>query len=97
MVIWCQIYITPNFFFFLKKRKHHQGNRGTMKKRKTVLAIRLLLLVTAVLIMTAGIANATPTATRTLPAELVPADRSFPVEIEVSDYGTVVETLPNSS
>ena len=68
-----------------------------MKKRKTVLAIRgmLLLLVTAVLIMTAGIANATPTATRTLPAEVVPADRSFPVEIEVSDYGTVVETLPD--
>ena len=66
-----------------------------MKKRKTVLVIRLLLLVTAVLIMTTGIANATPTATRTLPAELVPADRSFPVEIEVSDYGTVVETLPD--
>ena len=65
-----------------------------MRKRKSVLAIRLLLLVTAVLIMTTGIANATPTATRTLPAELVPADRSFSVEIEVSDYGTVVETLP---
>ncbi|NAS88542.1 hypothetical protein C4E24_02215 [ANME-1 cluster archaeon AG-394-G21] len=65
-----------------------------MRKRKSVLAIRLLLLVTAVLIMTIGIANATPTATRTLPAELVPADRSFSVEIEVSDYGTVVETLP---
>ena len=64
-----------------------------MKKRKSVLAIRLLLLVTAVLIITTGIANATPTATRTLPAE-VPADRSFSVEIEVSDYGTVVETLP---
>jgi hypothetical protein len=43
--------------------------------------------------MTTGMANATPTATRTLPAE-VPADRSFSVEIEVSDYGTVVETLP---
>ncbi len=66
-----------------------------MKERRSVLAIRLLLLVTAVLIMTTGIANATPTATRTLPAELVPADRSFPVEIEVSDYGTVVETLPD--
>ena len=65
-----------------------------MKKRKTVLAIRLLLLVTAVMIMTVGMANATPTATRTLPAELVPADRSFQVEIEISDYGTVVETLP---
>jgi len=65
-----------------------------MKERRPVLAIRLLLLVTAVVIMTTGIANATPTATRTLPAE-VPADRSFPVEIEVSDYGTtVVETLP---
>jgi len=58
------------------------------------LAIRLLLLVTVVVIMTTGIANATPTATRTLPAEPVPADRSFSVEIEVSDYGTVVETLP---
>ena len=44
--------------------------------------------------MTTGMANATPTATRTLPAE-VPADRSFSVEIEVSDYGTVVETLPD--
>jgi hypothetical protein len=65
-----------------------------MKKRKTVLAIRLLLLVAAVVIMTSGMANATPTATRTLPAELVPADSSFQVEIEVSDYGTVVETLP---
>jgi hypothetical protein len=65
-----------------------------MRKRKSVLAIRLLLLLTAVLIMTIGIANATPTATRTLPEELVPADRSFQVEIKVSDYGTVVETLP---
>jgi hypothetical protein len=65
-----------------------------MRKRKSVLAIRLLLLLTAVLIMTTGIADATPTATRTLPAELVPADRSFQVEIEISDYGTVVETLP---
>ncbi len=64
-----------------------------MRKRRPVLAIRLLLLVTAVLIMTIGIANATPTATRTLPEE-VPADGSFSVEIEVSDYGTVVETLP---
>ena len=65
-----------------------------MRKRKSVLAIRLLLLVTAVVIMTVGMADATPIATRTLPAELVPADRSFPVEIEVSDYGTVFETLP---
>ena len=65
-----------------------------MRKRKSVLAIRLLLLLTAVVIMTTGIADATPTATRTLPAELVPADRSFQVEIEISDYGTVVETLP---
>jgi hypothetical protein len=65
-----------------------------MRKRKSALAIRLLLLVTAVLIMTAGIANATPTATRTLPEEPVPVDRSFLVEIEVSDYGTVFETLP---
>jgi hypothetical protein len=64
-----------------------------MKKRKIVLAIGLLLLVAAVVIMTTGIANATPTATRTLPAE-VPADGNFQVEIEVSDYGTVVETLP---
>jgi len=70
-----------------------------MRKRKSALAIRgmLLLLVTAVLIMTTGIANATPTATRTLPAEPVPADGSFSVEIEVSDYGNlgqVLETLP---
>ncbi|RCV63970.1 hypothetical protein C5S53_11170 [Methanophagales archaeon] len=64
-----------------------------MRKRKIVLAIGLLLLVTAVVIMTSGMANATPTATRTLPAE-VPADGKFQVEIEVSDYGTVVETLP---
>ena len=68
-----------------------------MKNRKPVLAIRgmLLLLVTVVVIMASGIANATPTATRTLPAEPVPADGSFSVEIEVSDYGTVVETLPD--
>ena len=65
-----------------------------MRKRKSVLAIRLLLLLNAVLIMTTGIADATPTATRTLPAELVPADRSFQVKIEISDYGTIVETLP---
>ena len=65
-----------------------------MKERRSILAIRLLLLVTAVLIMTTGIANATPTATRTLPAEPVPADGSFQVEIEASDYGIVVETLP---
>ncbi len=65
-----------------------------MKKRKNVLAIRLLILLTAVVIMATGIANATPTVTRTLPAELVPADSSFQVEIEVSDYGTVAETLP---
>jgi hypothetical protein len=65
-----------------------------MRKRKSVLAIRLLFLVTALVIITTGIADATPSATRTLPAELVPADRSFSVKIEVSDYGTVVETLP---
>ncbi|NAT10621.1 hypothetical protein C4E22_03615 [ANME-1 cluster archaeon AG-394-G06] len=69
-----------------------------MKKRKSVLTIRLLLLVTAVLIMTSGIANAeSATATRTLPAEPVSADESFFVEIEVSDYGNlgkVLETLP---
>nr|CBH39665.1 hypothetical membrane protein [uncultured archaeon] len=68
-----------------------------MKKRKSVLAIRLLLLVTVVVIMTTGIANATPTATRTLPAEPISADECFLVEIEVSDYGNngkVLETLP---
>jgi hypothetical protein len=63
------------------------------------LAIRgmLLLLVTVVAIMTSGIANATPTAERTLPAEPVPAGECFLVKIEVYDYGTwgqVIETLP---
>ncbi|NOR79057.1 MAG: hypothetical protein GQ523_11760 [Methanophagales archaeon] len=69
-------------------------------KRKHVLAIIgiALLLVTAVLTMTAGIVNAkSTTATRTLPAEPISADESFLVEIEVSDYGNngkVLETLP---
>ena len=57
-----------------------------------------LFLVTAILTMTVGIANAeSATATRTLPAEPVSADESFFVEIEVSDYGNlgkVLETLP---
>ncbi len=57
-----------------------------------------LLLVTAILTMTVGIANAeSATATRTLPAEPVSADESFFVEIDVSDYGNlgkVLETLP---
>ena len=80
---------------FLLKRKLYQRNICTMNERRPVLAIRLLLLVTVVVIMTTGIANATPTATRTLPAEPVPADGSFSVEVEASDYGTtVVETLP---
>jgi hypothetical protein len=70
-----------------------------MRKRKPVLAIRgmLLLLVPVVVIMTSGIANAMPTAERTLPAKPVPAGESFLVEIKVSDYGTwgqVIETLP---
>jgi hypothetical protein len=68
-------------------------------KIKTVLAIIgiAVLLFTAVLTMTAGIVNAKPTATRKLPAEQIPADGSFRVEIEVSDYGTfgkISETLP---
>ncbi|MCK4732600.1 MAG: hypothetical protein KAT65_09095, partial [Methanophagales archaeon] len=70
-----------------------------MSKIKPALAIIgiAVLLGTVVLAMTVGIANAEPTSTRKLPAELVPADSSFPVEITVSDYGTfgqVVETLP---
>ena len=66
-------------------------------KIKPLLAIIgiALLLFTAVLAMTTGIANAEPTAIRTLPAELVSDDGSFFVTIEVSNYGTcVVETLP---
>jgi hypothetical protein len=71
-----------------------------MSKIKHILAIIgiALLLVTAVLTMTAGIVNAkSTTATRTLPAEQISADESFLVEIEVSDYGNngkVLETLP---
>ncbi|NQE04621.1 hypothetical protein C5S32_02010 [ANME-1 cluster archaeon GoMg1] len=70
-----------------------------MSKIKPALAIIgiAVLLGTVVLAMTVGIANAEPTATRKLPAELVPADSSFLVEIAVSGYGTfgqVVETLP---
>ncbi|MCK4735099.1 MAG: hypothetical protein KAT65_21785, partial [Methanophagales archaeon] len=72
---------------------------ATMRGKRPILAIIgiALLLFTAVLAMATGIANAKPTATRTLPAEPVPADGSFLVEIEVSDYGTfgqVAETLP---
>jgi hypothetical protein len=72
----------------------------TTSKIKSVLGIIgiAVLLGTVVLTMTAGIANAdSATATRKLPAEPVPADVSFLVEIEVSGYGTfgqVIETLP---
>ncbi|NQE53397.1 hypothetical protein C5S29_07370 [ANME-1 cluster archaeon GoMg3.2] len=72
----------------------------TTSEIKQVLAIIgiTLLLVTAILTMTVGIANAeSATATRTLPAEPVSADESFFVEIDVSDYGNlgkVLETLP---
>ncbi|MCK4398156.1 MAG: hypothetical protein KAV25_04120 [Methanophagales archaeon] len=55
------------------------------------------LLFTAVLVMTAGIANAKPTAIRILPEEPVSAGECFTVRIEVSDYGIfgqVAETLP---
>ena len=71
-----------------------------MKKIKPVLAILGLsaLLFAVVLTMTSGIANAeSATATRTLPAEPVPAGEFFTVRIEVSDYGIyglVAETLP---
>jgi len=55
-----------------------------------------VLLFTAALTMTAGIANAEPTAIRTLPEEPVSAGEPFIVRIEVSDYGAighVIETL----
>ena len=70
-----------------------------MKKIKPVLAILgiSVLLFAVVLTMTAGIANAEPTATRTLPEEPVPAGEGFTVTIEVSGYGMfgqVAETLP---
>lgn len=70
-----------------------------MDKIKPALAIigMTVLLFTAVLTMTAGIANAeSATAKRTLPPEPVSADGSFHVKIDVSDYGTrgqVAETL----
>ena len=72
---------------------------NTQRKIKPAGVIRgiAVLLFAAVLTMTAGIANAEPTATRTLPAEPVAAGGSFLVEIAVSDYGTsgnVLETLP---
>ena len=72
---------------------------ATMSKIRPILAISgiAVLLFAAVLTMTAVIANAKPTATRTLPTELVSADGSFIVEIEVSDYGgfcSVTEILP---
>ena len=71
-----------------------------MSKIRPRLAISgiAVLLFAAVLAMTAGIANAeAATATRTLPAEPVPADGSFIVRIEVSDYGmfgSITEILP---
>ncbi|NQE04623.1 hypothetical protein C5S32_02020 [ANME-1 cluster archaeon GoMg1] len=72
---------------------------ATMSKIRPILAIIgiAVLLFAAVLAMTAGIANAEPTATRRLPAEPVSAGEPFIVRIEVSDYGTfgqVIETLP---
>ena len=69
-------------------------------KIRPVLAVigMSVLLFTAALTMSAEIANAgSATATRTLPAEPVPADGRFTVRIEVSDYGImgqVTETLP---
>ncbi len=69
-------------------------------KIKQILAIigMSVLLFTAVLAMTAGIANAgSATATRTLHAETVSAGEPFRVTIDVSDYGAtgkVFETLP---
>ena len=70
-----------------------------MKKIKPVLVIFgiSVLLFAVVLTMTSGIADAEPTATRTLPDEPVPAGEGFTVTIEVSDcsmFGQVVETLP---
>ena len=71
-----------------------------MSKIKHVFAIIgiALLLFTAVLTMTVGIANAgSATATRTLGAETVPAGEIFTVRIDVSDYGmqgSVIEILP---
>jgi len=70
-----------------------------MKNRKTVLAIRgmLLLLVTSAVILTSGIANAEPTAIRTLPAEPVSTDECFSIKIEVPPsvfFKDVIETLP---
>ena len=72
-----------------------------MKKRKikdvfAILGIALLLF-TAVLTMSAGIVNAQPTATRTLPAEPISAGEFFTVSIEAQGYGIkgeVIETLP---
>lgn len=68
-------------------------------KIKPAWAIRgiAVLLFAAVLTLTAGIANAEPTATRTLPEEPVAAGEPFTVAIEVSEYGifgSVTEILP---
>ena len=73
-----------------------QENEGDKIGPVLVIGISVLLL-TAALTTTAGIASATPTATRTLPAEPVSAGGVFTVEIEVLDYGmfgSVNETLP---
>ncbi|MDI6810765.1 MAG: hypothetical protein QMD80_03675 [archaeon] len=71
--------------------------KSKMKPLFAIVGISVLLL-TAVLAMAAGVANAgSATATRTLPAEPVSAGESFTVRIEVSDYGmfgSIYETLP---
>ena len=72
--------------------------RKVVNKIKSVLGILVIsvLLVAVVLTVTAGIADAEPTAIRILPEELVPATKNFPVKIEVSNCslpGQVVETF----
>jgi hypothetical protein len=68
-----------------------------IRPRLAIIGISVLL-ITAVLAMSAGIANAgSAKATRTLYAKTVSAGGSFLVKIEVSNYGTfgqVIENLP---
>ena len=87
----------------LKKKALPKKNYtlGAMRNRKIKPILEIVgmsvLLFTVVLTMTTGVANAEPTAMRTLPDEPVPAGETFTVRIEVAEYGSygqVAETLP---
>jgi len=81
----------------MKKNWNKRRGEAGKKMRPALATIGISLLLTAALTTAVGIASATATANRTLPAEPVFAGGVFTVGIEASDYGTfgqVVETLP---